>query len=107
MVVLGPPFGFLPPVSRYRLALRREEGGPQQPDDSNLLTQGSSALLCPPHVQVDSTLVTWPCGNQAAAVKSRLCPGCCFGWNAVCVSDRLTDRKKNLWSPKGKKREGN
>ncbi|XP_020937584.1 uncharacterized protein LOC110258630 [Sus scrofa] len=72
-------------VSRYRLTLRREEGGPQQPDDSHLLTQGSSALLCPPHVQVDSTLVTWPCGNQAAAVKSRHFPGCCFGWNALCL----------------------
>ncbi|XP_020937112.1 uncharacterized protein LOC110258280 [Sus scrofa] len=70
-------------VSRYRLTLRREEGGPQQPDDSHLLTQGSSALLCPPHVQVDSTLVTWPCGNQAAAVKSRHFPGCCFGWNVL------------------------
>ena len=99
--------GFLPPVSRYRLTLRREEGGPQQPDDSHLLTQGCSALFGPLHGQVDSTLVTWTSGNQAAAVKSRHVPGCCFGWNAVCVSDRLTDRKKILWSTKGKKREGN
>ena len=55
--------GFLPPVSRYRLTLRREEGGPQQPDDSHLLTQGSSALLRALHVQVDSVMVMWPWGT--------------------------------------------
>ena len=86
MVVLHPPFGFPSPVSIYRITFRSEEGSPQQPHDSRLLTQGSSALLRAPHVQVHSALVTWPWGNQAAALKSRPCPGCCFGCNAVCVS---------------------
>ena len=103
--MLGPPFGFLPPVSRYRLTLRREEGGPQQPDDTHLLTQGCSAA--PPHVQVDSALVTWPCGNWAAfsrpvtsltAALARI--------QSVSLTDSQT-QKTDLWSPKGKTREGN
>ena len=107
MVVLGRPFGFLPPVSRYCLTLRREEGGPQQPDDSLLLTQGCSALLRLPHVQVDSALVTWSCGNQAAALKSRPCPGCCFDWNAVCAADRLSDTGNRPMVTKGQDKGGN